>query len=268
MIDTLIWKRRIGKLVPVKHNVSRKIILLYHAVGSGPQALDHKLFFDQMEWLQAHCNVVSLTNLLQAPVVDNRIQVAISFDDGYACLYREVAPILSHFNIPAIVYINTGWIGYSETSRKSSDPNAGHYCGESFLLWDEVLELVQRGWEIGSHGVDHLDLTKQSQNCVVEQLTQSKQKIEYCLQQPCLHFAYTWGKHTKKLRVMVAKSHYQYGVAGHHTAVSWKENNYALPRMNVEQRYSMEDFINLVQGKWDYLNVIHHVKKAAHFIKA
>src|SRR3990167_10948241 len=258
MMDTLVWKRRIGKLYPVKNNVSRKIIMLYHAVGSGPQALEHQLFFKQMAWLREHCKVVSLTNLLQIPVVGDGIQVAISFDDGYACLYREVAPILSHFNMPAIVYINTGWIGDSETSRKSSDPNAGHYFGESFLIWNEVLELAQQGWEIGSHGVDHLDLTKQSHDCVAAQLTRSKQMIESYLQHPCLHFAYTWGKHTKKLREMVAQSYYQYAVAGHHTVVSKKENSYALPRMNVEQRYSMEDFINIVQGNWDYLNVIHH----------
>lgn len=260
-MDTLVWKRRISKLYPVRTRAIRKIILLYHSVGDSPQALDSNLFYRQMEWLHKYCLVKTLTDLISQPSQQKCIEVAISFDDGYACLFNEVAPILSHFNMSAIVYINTGWISDNESLRKRSDPNLGHYSGESFLVWDELRELVKQGWEIGSHGVEHHDLTICSEESIMEQLQQSKQMIEFYLKKPCTHFAYTWGKHTKNVRDNVQENNYQYAVAAHHATLKESDNTYALPRMNIEQGYSMDDFINIVQGKWDYLNIIHGLKK-------
>ena len=259
-MDTLIWKRRFGKLYPGISKTPRKIILLYHAVGNGPQAMQTKLFSEQMAWLKRYCNVMPLSELLRTPAEPDVIQVAISFDDGYACLHDEVAPILEYFKMPAIVYLNTGWIDNVENQRRASDPSIGHYAGEQFLIWSEVSNLVRQGWDIGSHGVEHINLTQQNSQVINFQLAQSKDTIERRIQKPCLHFAYTWGKHSKPLRTLVNQAKYHYAVAAHHTAISERDNLFALPRMNIEKNYSMEDFIDIVMGKWDFMGFIHAVK--------
>ena len=264
-MDTLQWKRRLGKCYPralLHRNSSRKIILLYHAVGNGPQALAASLFAEQIQWLQNHCEIVSLSELLTSSVKENVIQVAISFDDGYACLYDVVAPILSATKTPATVYINTGWMGCSTEARRLSDPNLGHYQGEAFLTWEEVMRLSQSNWEIGSHGVNHLDFTQVPLDIAITELKTSKQAIEARLNKGCKHFAYTWGKHTKQLRKqVVAKVGYQYAAAAHHAALTQKEDPLAFPRLNIDKDYSMDDFKAIVLGKWDYLNVIQRVKR-------
>ena len=233
--------------------------MLYHAVGHGSQALDLALFAQQMEWLHQHCDVLSLTQLLYAPPSD-RIQVAISFDDGYACIYQHVAPILLSFNFPAIVYLNSGCISQYASTRTKSDPNQGHYADEFFLIWPEVLALSQQGFEFGSHGVDHVDLTCIDAPARLKQLHVSKQTLELQLQKPCIHFAYTWGKHLPELRLAVAKMEYSYAVAAHHRPLENTDHHYALPRMNIERDYSLQDFKNIVQGRWDYLGYIHRIK--------
>lgn len=235
--------------------------MLYHAVGAGSQALDITLFAQQMQWLNAHCNVMALTDLLNTPFDKKKIQVAISFDDGYACLYEHAAPILSKLNMPATVYINTGWMGESVEQRKSSDPSLGHYHDEAFLTWEEAHQLARQGWEIGSHGVNHLDFTKLSIAEAKKELAASKQAIEARLNNECAHFAYTWGRHTKSLRRDVVDNvGYRYAAAAHHASWTKKEDLLALPRMNIEKGYSMEDFKGIVLGKWDYLQWIHKVK--------
>ena len=35
---------------------------------------------------------------------------------------------------------------------------------------------------------------------------------------------------------------------------------FALPRMNIANEYSLDDFKQIVQGKWDYLGLIHKLK--------
>ncbi|MDX2346827.1 MAG: polysaccharide deacetylase family protein [Legionella sp.] len=268
-MGALRWKRGLGQCYLVDKRRPRKIILLYHAVGSGADAMDTQLFSEQMAWLSEYCEVMSLSDLLRVNSNSNKIQVAISFDDGYACLYDVCAPILKRLNIPAIVYLNTAWVASDAVHRLKSNPDLGHYPDEHFLIWNEVKQFVSDGWEIGSHGVDHVDLTRMTRQMhdLNLQLSQSKQAIEDNLEQPCVHFAYTWGKHSSLVRERVKKTGYQYAVAAHHRVMSSKADAYALPRMNIEKAYSMDDFIGVVQGRWDYLGLIHAVKYHMSFLK-
>ena len=259
-MNTLLWKRCIGKFYPAIFPRARKIILLYHAVGNGPHAIDETKFEAQIQWLNQYCQVIPLSELLNSRSRE-KFQVSITFDDGYACLYSIAAPILLKYKFSATVYVNAGWIGESSFDRKLSNPALGHYPGEAFLTWGELKEMQQQGWEVGSHGVDHLDLTEQKTRDTTNELVFSKQIIESRLKTDCPYFAYTWGKHNKKLREAVKQAGYQFSVAAHHAVHSNKEDFFALPRMNIEQHYSIKDFIAIIKGRWDYLGLIHKIRK-------
>lgn len=262
-MNALLWKRHIAKFYPVfsKKNVQRKIILIYHAIGDGPWAISTENFKKQIRWLKENTDIISLTELLTNSARKNTTQVALTFDDGYSCLYDVVLPILQAENATATIYINTGWMGESEKARKKSRPDLGHYPDESFLTWDEVKKLDQNSWEIGSHGVDHIDLTKYPDDKVQSELAQSKITIEGRLQKKCAHFAYTFGKHSKKVQRYVAQTGYHYAAAAHHVALGKNDNHIALPRLNIQNDYSLEDFKNIIIGKWDFLGTIQHIKR-------
>lgn len=258
-MDSLAWKRLIGKVF--RGIKARKVILIYHAVGNSPWAISENNFRQQVCWLKANTQIVSLTELLAKSLKKNTVEVALTFDDGYACLHDIVLPILKTENATATVYINTGWIGENVETREVSRSDLGHYPDENFLIWDEVKTLDQHGWEIGSHGVDHFDLTQYNDSIVKSELAVSKQIIEEKLQKKCSHFAYTFGKHTLTLRNFVEHAGYDYAVTGQHGPYKNTDHPLVIPRLHVGQNFTLEDFKNTVSGKWDFVGNIQRIKK-------
>lgn len=250
-MNRLDWKRRIGHWVGrLTASEQRTVILLYHSVGEGPLAVSEATFREQIGWLSERASIVPLAVALAAKPATG-IQVVITFDDGYASLHDRAAPILADYGATATAYVNTGWIG--DTARKSSEASLGHYPNEFFMNWGEAEVLANAGWNFGSHGVGHLDLTQQDIASVERELTESKGEIQSRLGRPCEHFAYTWGRFTPALASEVRRAGYQSAASCLHGPVSADSDQFALPRIDVRAEYEMQDFVALVSGRWDYL---------------
>lgn len=250
-MNRLDWKRRIGNWVGgFTADERRTVILLYHSVGNGPLAVPESVFREQVAWLSERASIVPLAVAL-AGMPTSGTQVVITFDDGYASLHDRVAPILAEYGATATVYLNTGWIG--DTARRPSDVNLGHYPREYFMNWGEAEALAKAGWTIGSHGVDHLDLTQQDAASVERELTVSKRAIQSRLNRPCEHFAYTWGRFTRSLEGRVREAGYLSAMSGLHGPVLTGSDRFALPRIDIRAEYEMQDFTAIVDGRWDYL---------------
>lgn len=253
-------KRKIGTLWPLWPMSRRKIILLYHSIGNSIWSTSESDFSQQINWLYDHCHVLPLTDLIKSTPSNDVIQVALTFDDGYTTLFDNVAPKLSRKNIQGMLYINTGWIAESTDQRKQSIVKLGHYPDEFFLTWPEVKELQLAGWEIGSHGVNHYNFTQVSNIILEQELTFSKRDIEMHLNVECNHFSYPWGKLSTNVKTKVEEAGYQYAVGGRHGSINLNTDLYALPRINIAKNYSLEDFKNIIKGKWDYLGLLHKMK--------
>lgn len=234
----------------------RRVILLYHSIGNSPLALRLPQFQAQIDWLTAHAEVLPLRKLL-ANDSSASLQAAITFDDGYSSLHSAALPMLKDRGAVASAFLNTGWI--ETTTRSFSDPAAGHYPQEQFLLWREVDTLAASGWEIGSHGVDHLDLTLEPDDVVARELRESRQQIERAVSACSPVFSYTWGRHTPHLRRLVAAAGYTHAVAGVHQPVT-DDDPFAVPRLNIDNSYTLDDFKAIVRGDWDYLGWIQRAK--------
>jgi len=250
-MSSLLWKRRLGRLYAAGgQGGPRRVILIYHTLGATAPAVSVSAFREQLGWLVAHAELVSLAQLLDEPG-STGLRVALTFDDGYASLHDEVAPILQQYGASATVYLNTGHIG--EQQRQASDPHQGHYPGQQFLLWSEVQALHKARWCIGSHGVAHLDLTRAEPAVAAGELRASKAAIEARLQVPCEHFAYTWGRYTARLQQEVRSAGYRSAVSALHGPVRAASDPFALPRIDVRTEYELSDFIAAVSGRWDWL---------------
>lgn len=255
-------KRPLGRLASLRHAKStRHILLYYHSVGNGPNAISQAVFADQIEWLARHADVLPIGDFL-AGLEHQAICVSIGFDDGYASVLEHAEPILSAYNIQATVYVNTGWI--SEGSRRVSDAASGHYPGEFFMSCQDVRHLVQRGWTIGSHGVEHLDLTSVRDESLHAELHDSKRLIEDRLGVACHHFAYTWGRYNRKVKKAVMHAGYLSAASAIHGPVDKNSDLFALPRIDIAKSYSIEDFKAIVRGDWDFLGTAQAIRR---FIK-
>lgn len=258
--NRLSYKRLLGRLWGhLPGRLDRRVVLIYHAVGIGPAAASEATFRRQMAWLAEHAAVEPLEDLL-ANSGKGGLRVALTFDDGYRSLYHVVAPILEKYSFPATAYLTTGWIG--EASARISDASLGHYPAEEFLIWKEVAELAEAGWCIGSHGIEHYDLTSLSVSEIETQVSESKTKIEKRLGIPCRNFAYTWGRHNETVRNVIRDSGYSAAVAAHHEPLSVRSELFAVPRLDIRREYTLADFAAIVRGEWDYLGLFHKLKRA------
>ncbi len=96
----------------------RALILLYHRVAelsSDPQLMSvtPQHFAKHLEHIRRHYYPVSLSELgrsLSAKHVPHRA-VVLTFDDGYADNLWNAKPLLEHYDIPATVFVTTGYVG-------------------------------------------------------------------------------------------------------------------------------------------------------------
>ena len=94
------------------------LILLYHRVadaGSDPWSLcvTPRHFAEHLEVLRKYSDPMRLQHLAQGLYRRQRAgrPVAITFDDGYADNLQNAKPLLERYDIPATVFVTTGYIG-------------------------------------------------------------------------------------------------------------------------------------------------------------
>jgi peptidoglycan/xylan/chitin deacetylase (PgdA/CDA1 family) len=90
------------------------IILMYHRIlkdefinGLAPQEFER-----QIAYAHKHFNVVSIEDLLK-DIKNNTAKpysLALTFDDGHYDFYTNAWPILKKYNVPASLYITTGFV--------------------------------------------------------------------------------------------------------------------------------------------------------------
>lgn len=106
------------------------VVLMYHRVAE-PSVDPWKLsvspahFAEQLEVLAACADVVPLRHVLEPAWTSRRPRVAITFDDGYVDNLRAAAPCLARLDLPATVFVATGYVGH----------------GRQFW-WDELADLL------------------------------------------------------------------------------------------------------------------------------
>ncbi len=140
--------------------------------------------------LQRSFNVVPLAEvfrLRKARERPRRRTLAITFDD----CYRDnlfAARTLHEFGLPACFFIPTAFVGTDAVFPWDQDlarmPN---------LSWDEVREMAELGFEIGSHTVTHPDMAQVPVEQARRELTQSRKCLEHQLSRPVRWFAYPFG---------------------------------------------------------------------------
>ncbi len=79
--------------------------------------------------------------------------VCITFDDAFRCIADPALPTLEALNWPATVFVASGWIGKVYGEGRSAPTEADRVLDAPGLM-----ELRERGWEIGGHTRSHARL--------------------------------------------------------------------------------------------------------------
>ena len=176
------------------------VVLCYHGVNEGERAA----FGRQMDMLLRAASPVHLGKPVL--VARGKSLVAVTFDDGFACVLQNALPELKTRDIPVTLFLPSGNLGSPIAwEMKGNWP----YRNERLLTRDELLALKSPLVTIGSHSVSHADLTKLSTEQIKWELCESKQALETTSGSQVELFAFPYGRYTESIADLVRTAGYR-----------------------------------------------------------
>ena len=192
------------------------LVLCYHALSErwpAVLAVTPEAFEAQLRLLLGRgYRGTTFSEAVRSP---GRRTLAVTFDDAYRSVYELARPILGELGLPATVFVPTAFAG---SEKPMSWPGIERWLGGPHerelvpMSWEELGELAEAGWEIGSHTRTHPRLTELDDEALAVELEGSRADCEAALQAPCRSLAYPYGDEDE--RVVAAAGAAGYMAAG------------------------------------------------------
>lgn len=163
---------------------------------------------------------------------DHHSKIMITFDDGHISHYEHAAPLLEEFKLPAIFFIPVGLIG-----QKGS------------MNWPHLKQLQAKGFEIGSHGLNHIPLTYLSAHELDKELKGSKTVLEDALGAEIKTFSVPRGFYNGRVRRAAREAGYRYVFTSQFCANRKRPDPYALARLAVKRTTTPDEFEKLLTAE-------------------
>lgn len=173
----------------------RAIIVLFHRVDDrlkgNSLTCSVEEFKNYCRFFKKYFDVVDLSTLLDRieKGADLSRTLAITFDDGYLDNFENAARVLQELELPACFFVATGFIG----TEKAAWWDEKLPLRPEWMSWEHVNALMQAGFEVGAHTVNHVDLGKVNVAVAAQEINESKEQLEGRLARPVRLFAYPYG---------------------------------------------------------------------------
>jgi peptidoglycan/xylan/chitin deacetylase (PgdA/CDA1 family) len=218
-------------------------ILLYHKVGDYPpgaamraQYVPPARFRAQMSLLShSGYRTVGLDDVLRylrGERLGVERPIAITFDDGYDCLYYHAFPTLREFGFEAVVFMVAGRIG--GTNDWETPPAK---TPEPMLTRHHAAAMSRAGVEFGSHGMTHPAMTRLTGDELRRELTDSKRVLEQVTGREVRAVAYPFGDYDDRVRAAAADAGYAIGFTTRRGVNHVRADPLTLRRINI-RRYT------------------------------
>lgn len=193
------------------------LILCYHAVSPSwpsslavtPDELEHQL----EDLLHQGYSAATFSEAINDP--PSARTLAVTFDDAFASVITHGVPILRRLGVRATIFVPTTPV---ELGRALAWPGVAEWihgpCANELmpLSWDDLAELADLGWEVGSHTASHPRLTRLPSDRLAEELEESRRTLELRLGS-CSSIAYPYGDVDDRVAAAAADAGYTGGAA-------------------------------------------------------
>jgi peptidoglycan/xylan/chitin deacetylase (PgdA/CDA1 family)/glutathione synthase/RimK-type ligase-like ATP-grasp enzyme len=193
----------------------RILVLAYHSISdawSDPLAVHPTAFAGQVHALANRgYRGVTFGEAARAEAHVGEPLIAITFDDAFATV-RSARKILEEVGWPATVFVPTVAVDTGAPMRwllrdRWMPDDDAHL---SPLTWEDLAELRDVGWEIGSHSRTHPLLSSLDDAAAYEELCGSRAEIEERLG-PCSSISYPWGELDDRIIALAREAGYANG---------------------------------------------------------
>lgn len=218
-------------------------IILYHRIDISPTNsryyVSPEKFEEQMKLLHDWgYRTITTTMLIQAITQGRELPphpFLLTVDDGNLDNYTTAFPITQKYGFTGVLYL------------------VGNYVGaEEFMNTDQILEMYNAGWEVGSHSMSHLDLTKLDEEKLRSEIIGSREFLEQKLGIPILTFAYPFGFKNESALDYVKFAGYigAMGASGY-TPAQGMWNLYYLQRVDIKGSEDAKTFTRFLPWQGD-----------------
>lgn len=153
-------------------------------------------FRAKLRCLKRHTNVVSLDDYFAGRLSWEKVNVVVTFDDGYESWVSKAAPALRELQIPATFFMSSGFIGLSKVEGETfARSRLRTNCQTTGGLTEEgVKRLAEEGFTIGGHTSTHAHLGEMSSRAdMLREVVSDKEKLESIIGKDVNYFAYPFG---------------------------------------------------------------------------
>ncbi len=182
-------------------NRGRVKTLIYHNilpdVGEVPPAIMPEQFEAHLVYLKQHYQVVSLS---QAGEYDglraDRVNVVLTFDDGFINNYQYAFPLLRKHGLSACFFIitncaNTGAVPKFAKRYMREGVVSTDY---STLSLEVIREMAAAGMTFGTHSLSHEDYAQLDRAAGDADAIASREQLAACTGLPITMLAFPWGR--------------------------------------------------------------------------
>lgn len=217
--------------------LSTSVVLLYHRIGApklsslvAGQYVAPALFASELDYLSGRgWESSSLDDIFQPEQEnDSGNKFCVTFDDGYLSVYEHAYPALKERNMTATVYVVADTIGgLNEWDRIAGDQV------EKMMSAEQVREMSDNGFEIGSHTLTHAHLTTISDEQLKNEMVDSKHKLEDLIGKEVTSFSYPYGDYDCRVIEAAIAAGYKNSVSTKLGVIISGTSAYEIPRVNV-----------------------------------
>lgn len=235
------------------NNSDKILVLYYHSVGEE----DVQRFRWQIEKLLKLGKVVHAD--FNTSIKSKRV-FAITFDDGFISILKNVLPIIKSFSIPITIFFPTGYIGKApgwEIRGEKYDPK------EIVLNKDQILELDKNLVRVGSHSVTHPNFLLISPERQLSELVESRQALNLLIKENIDSFSFPYGAYDMKLINLAHESGYKFifNTLPSFSRISKNKDFHLRGRVPVNCSDSKIEFLVKILGGYNWLSGYIRLKK-------
>lgn len=217
-------------------------VLMYHhfaeldadaTQGQRDWTVSPEAFAEQLAYLQEHdWHTISTAQLADYMSTGEPLPLRplmITIDDGYREVLEEAYPLFLQTELRPVLFVVTDYADYA-----------------AYLNWDELGQLVDAGFMIGSHSIDHSDMTQASAKELEQQVAGSLSLLEEQLGVQVDAFCYPFGSMNQSVMDSVSASGYRTAYSLNPTIYQSPEDPFFIGRMRVDYDTSLDDFIAML----------------------
>ncbi len=199
-------------------------------------AISRERFQAQMDLIEKHpFPVISIDDFLSSASFEGKA-IALTFDDGYESDVEIAAPILQKKGFPAAFF-----------------PIINQLGKEGFMDWGQIQDLHKQGFEIGTHGLSHRDISRLNFAEKKHEIEKAKELSEQYLNQEINLFSFPFGRYDKASLSLAQSCGFQ-AALGTRTRLNKQPQAFLLHRWNIKRALPLEQFEKIISFDRNTLN--------------